>query len=104
MMVSKSKHYAYGLKSSNRCKCFTEVHTLNLSVALSQKLCFLPDDLPIFIELYAVNPLCVDDIVNVRIMSLDQFPDIIQFELKKFILDSLNPFHFLECLRRFSGL
>src|SRR5438874_2362606 len=104
MMVSKSKHYANGFKSSNRCKGFTEANTLNLSVALSNKTCLVFDDLAVFIKLVAIDPLCADDVVGTRIRSLDQFPNIIQFELKKFILHGLNPFRFLECFNNFSGL
>src|SRR3954471_7033380 len=104
MMVRKSKSYAYILKSSNRCKGFTEVNTLNLGVALSHKACFVSDDLSMFIKLVAEDPLCPDDIVDVRIRSFDQFLDIIKLELKKFILHSLNPFNFLNCLKYFFRL
>src|ERR1041385_3937277 len=103
-MVSKGKHNANGLKSSNRSKGFTKVDTLNLSVSLCYKTSFVPNDLSIFIKLVAVDPLCSDDIVNSRIRPFDQFPDIIQFELKKFVLHCLNPFCFLECLGNFGGL
>ena len=77
MMVSKCKSYAYRLKSSNRCKGFTEVNTLNLGVPLIHKACFVSNDLSIFIKLVAKDTLCADDIVNARIRSLEQFPDII---------------------------
>src|SRR4051812_3749522 len=104
MMVSKGKHYANGLKSSNRSKGFTKVDTLNLSVTLCHKTGFVPDDLTIFIEFVAVDPLCPDDIVNSRIRPFYQFLDIIQFKLKKFVLHCLNPFRFLQCLSNFGRL
>src|SRR3954469_6652012 len=103
MMVSKSKHDTNGFKSSNRCKGFTKINTLNLSVSLRNKSCLVSDDLAIFIKLVAENPLCADDVVNPRIRPLDQFPNIIQFELKEFILHVLIPLRFLECLYDFSG-
>src|SRR4051812_18680858 len=104
MMVIKSKHYANGFKPSNRCKGFTKANTLNLSVALSNKPCLVSEDLAVFIKLVTEDPLCVDDVVDTWIRSLHQFPNIIQFELKKFILHGLNPFRFFECLSNFSGL
>ena len=74
------------------------------SIALSNKTCLIPDDLAVFIELVAIDPLCVDDLVNSWVWSLDQLPNIIQFELKKFILHGLSPFCFLECFINFSVL
>ena len=71
MMVSKRKSYANRLKSSNWCKGFTEVYAFNLGVALCYEACFVPDNLTIFVELVAEDPLCSDDIVDARIMSLD---------------------------------
>ena len=71
MMVSECKSYAYRLESSYRSKGFTEVYAFNLSVALSYEACFVPDDLTIFVEFVAEDPLCPDDIVNSRIRSLD---------------------------------
>ena len=78
MMVSKSKSYSYTLKSSNRSEGFTEVYAFNLSVALSYEACFVPDDLTIFVEFVAEDPFGPDDIVDLRIRSLDKLPDIIQ--------------------------
>src|SRR4051812_11680697 len=71
MMVSKRKSYTYRLKSSNRSKGFTEVYAFNLSVALIYEASFVPDDLTIFVEFVAEDPLCPDDIVYSRIRSLD---------------------------------
>ena len=104
MMVRKSKHYANRFKSSNRCKGFTEVDTLKLSVSLGYQSCLVSDDLSIFIKLVAINPLCADDVMDSRVRPLDQFPNILQFELKKFILHGLNPLRCLECFSEFSGL
>ena len=102
MMVSECKHNTNGLKSSNWSKGFTEVDTLNLCVSLCDKTSLVPDDLAIFIEFVVVDPLRSNDIVNSRIRTFDQFPNIIQFELKKFVLHRL--ILFLECLSDFGGL
>src|ERR1041385_8809893 len=104
MMVSECKHNTNGLKSSNRSEGFTEVDPLDLCVSLCCETSFVSDDLSILIELVAVDPLRADDIVNMRIMTFDQLPNIIQFELKKFVLHRLNPFRFLKCLSNFGGL
>src|SRR3954462_10666596 len=101
MMVSKCESDAYRLKSSNRSEGFTEVYAFNLGVALCYEACFVSDNLTIFVELVAEDPLYPDDIVNPRIKSLDKFPDIIKLELKKFILHSLNPLSFLESFSYF---
>ena len=70
-MVIKCKIYAYRLQSSNRSEGFTKVYAFNLGVALCYEACFVSDDLTIFVELVAEDPLCPDDIVNARIRSLE---------------------------------
>src|SRR3954463_7176089 len=104
MMVSECKHNTNELKSSNRSESVTKVDPLDLCISLSYETSFVSDDLSIFIEFVVVDPLRADDIVNSRIRPFDQFPNIIQFELKEFVLHRLNPFRFLECLSDFGGL
>ena len=81
MMVSISKQYANSLKSSNRCKSFTEINSFNLCVALSYKTSLIPHHYAIFVFLVAVDPFGVDAIVIARAWSLDKFLDIDKFEL-----------------------
>ena len=71
MMVSECKHNTNGLKSSNRSEGFTEVDPLDLCVSLCYKTSLVSDDLSIFIEFVAVDPLRVGDIVNSRIGPFD---------------------------------
>ena len=103
MMTCIGQKYAYGFKSSYRSKCFIEVNAFHLSISLSNKTCFVSDDLTMLILLVAIYPFGANDIVLPRIRALDQFPHIIQLELLKLFFHSLNPFRFHESFSDFVG-
>jgi len=51
----------------------------------------------------AIDPFGADDIVLARIWTLYQLPYIVQLELLKLFLHSLNPFRFREGFINFLG-
>src|SRR3954465_12644015 len=102
-MVSISKQYMNSFKSSNRCKSFIEVNTLNLCVALCYKTSLISYHLTKLILFVAIDPLRTDDIVLAWIRPLDKFPHIVELELMQFLLHSLNPLRFKKCFIYFCG-
>src|SRR3990170_3918560 len=104
MMVSICKQYMNGFKPSDRCKCFIEINTLNLCVALCYKTGLIPHHLAIFVLFVAVDPLSANDIMLAWIRTLNKLPHIVELKLTQFILHCLNPFWFQKGLINFGGL
>ena len=86
-MVRISKQYENSLKSSNKCKTFTEINSFNLCVALSYKTSLIPHHKAIFILFVAVDPFGAYDIVLAWVWSLDKLPHSVECYLLSTALD-----------------
>ena len=97
------KQYANGFKSCHRRKCFIEVNPFNLSVALSNQTSLVSDNLTMFILFFVIDPFGANDVVLLRVRTLNQFPHIVQLKLLKLFLHRLNPFRFHKGFSNFLG-
>ena len=102
-MICIGKQYANSFKPCHRSKSFIKVNPFYLSVTLSNQTSLVSDNLTMLILLVVIYPFCANDIVLMRIRTLDQFPHIVQLELLKLFLHGLNPFRFHEAFGDFLG-
>ena len=70
---------------------------------MSNKTSLVSDNLTMLILFVAIDPFGAYDIVLARIRTLDKFPYIVQLELLKLLLHSLNPFRFHKGFSNFLG-
>jgi hypothetical protein len=83
-MASDREKDSNGLQPGNWTKGFIKVYSLNLSISLGNKTCFIPDYYTILIYLVLENPLGANDIMISR--SGNQCPNIIFGKLMELVM------------------